>query len=128
MQACDLFKCISDPQRLRILSLLDAPAVRMPHSEILDAPQVKISKQLAGMKQLGLITARREGTWMIYQLQQPENGLLQANLAYLRSAGCDTANELQADLRARAALLHRLNENADDCPSPVCETIGCCGV
>ena len=44
------------------------------------------------MKQLDLITARREGTWMIYQLKEPGNGLLQANLYYLVRAEREACN------------------------------------
>ena len=72
MEVSELYKCIADSQRLRILNLLEAGPLCVCHlQELLDAAQVKISKQLAGMKQLGLIDAKREGTWMIYHLNQP---------------------------------------------------------
>lgn len=127
MQASDLLKCIADPQRLRILNLLDAGPLCVCHlQEILEAPQVKISKQLATMKQIGLISAKRQGTWMIYQLNEPRNGLIDANLDYMRNAQCEECNVLQKDLKARVTLVKELTLKTSDCPAPVCETIGCC--
>lgn len=122
-----LLKCMADPQRLRILNLLDAGPLCVCHlQEILDATQVKISKQLATLKQAGLIAAEREGTWMIYRLREPVDGLLLANLAYLRAANCDECCELKADLKAREKLVKQLTKQTSDCPAPICETIGCC--
>ena len=69
MEASEIYKCIADPQRLRILNLLEAGPLCVCHmQEILEVPQVKMSKQLSSMKQLGLLKAHREGTWMIYKL------------------------------------------------------------
>lgn len=127
MEASDIFKCIADPQRLRILNLLEAGPLCVCHlQELIDAPQVKMSKQLAIMKQLGLIRADREGTWMIYSLEAPTDGLLVKNLEYLREAECAECNELQRDLINRGKLIIRITDNGEDCPSGVCQTIGCC--
>lgn len=127
MSASSIFKCITDPQRLRILNLLDAGPLCVCHlQEILNAPQVKISKQLATIKQAGLISAEREGTWMIYRLTEPANGLLQANLNHMRTAAGPECNELKADLKTREKLVKQLTKNPYDCPAPVCETVSCC--
>ncbi|MGJ8652385.1 MAG: ArsR/SmtB family transcription factor [Opitutaceae bacterium] len=127
MEASDIFKCIADPQRLRILNLLEAGPLCVCHlQELIDAPQVKMSKQLAIMKQLGLIRADREGTWMIYSLEAPIDGLLANNLEYLREAECAECNELQRDLINRGKLIFRITDNGEDCPSGVCQTVGCC--
>lgn len=127
MEASDIYKCIADPQRLRILNLLEAGALCVCHfQELLDVPQVKMSKQLAAMKQLGLIEAKREGTWMIYSLVKPTDGLLLTNIHYLREAECKECNQLQRDLVNRANLIMRITNNAEDCPEGVCERLGCC--
>lgn len=127
MSASDLLKCIADPQRLRILNLLEAGPLCVCHlQEILAAPQVKISKQLATLKQTELISSEREGTWMIYSLREPANGLLLANLYHLRAAEGQEPNELKTDLKAREKLVKQLTKTPSDCPTPVCETIGCC--
>ena len=85
-----------------------------------------MSKQLAIMKQLGLLESHREGTWMIYQLNQPVNALLQTNLNYLRQAECAECNQLQQDLRQRGQLILRITQPESECPVSVCESISCC--
>jgi ArsR family transcriptional regulator len=127
MEASDLYKCIADPQRLRILNLFEAGALCVCHlQELLDVPQVKMSKQLAYMKQLGLIESTREGTWMIYSLVRPVSGLLVTNINYLRAAECEDCNQLQNDLVNREKLILRITQHAEDCPESVCERIDCC--
>ena len=127
VSASQILKCIADPQRLRILNLLEAGPLCVCHlQEILEAPQVKISKQLATMKQLGLIDSERQGTWMIYRLQEPVDGLIKANICYMRGAECSECHELKKDLKTRERLVKKLSKNPYDCPEPVCETIRCC--
>jgi len=127
MQASEIYKCIADPQRLRILNLLEAGGLCVCHlQELLDVPQVKMSKQLAAMKQLGLIASHREGTWMIYSLVEPIHGLVAVNLKYLREADCAECNALQRDLIARSKLILRITHTGGDCPASVYEKIGCC--
>jgi len=127
MEASDIFKCIADSQRLRILNLLEAGPLCVCHlQELLAVPQVKMSKQLAIMKQLGLIRADREGTWMIYSLQAPIHGLLLNNLNYLNEAECAECNQLQLDLINRSTLISRITDKAEDCPVSVCQTLDCC--
>ena len=127
MEASDIYKCIADAQRLRIINLLNAGPLCVCHlQEVLDAPQVKMSKQLAGMKQLGIIEAQREGTWMIYSLTQPLSGLILANLNYLLAAECTECNQLQQDLLTRQKIVTTLAQSGTDCPKSVCGDIACC--
>jgi ArsR family transcriptional regulator len=127
MEASDIYKCIADTQRLRIINLLDEGPLCVCHlQEILDATQVKMSKQLAGMKQLGIIESQREGTWMIYSLTQPLHGLIQFNLDYLLGATCAECNQLQQDLFNRHKIVDALAKNASDCPKSVCADSACC--
>ncbi|ADE54781.1 ArsR/SmtB family transcription factor [Coraliomargarita akajimensis] len=127
MEASDIYKCIADDQRLRILNLLEGGPLCVCHiQEILEAPQVKISKQLSTMKALDLIYSAREGTWMVYHLTTPMPPLLRTNLDHLRQADCAECNQLQRDLKARRALVARLRQQPDACPEPVSESITCC--
>ncbi len=122
MEATDLYKCLSDAQRLRMLNLLALGPLCVCHlQDLLGESQVKMSKQLAYLKQHGFVQATREGTWMIYALTDPENGLLQSNLDYLRTAACSECNQLQKDLRARERLLNKLERSG--CPEGVCRAI-----
>ncbi|CAA6690058.1 MULTISPECIES: metalloregulator ArsR/SmtB family transcription factor [unclassified Lentimonas] len=127
MEASDIYKCIADPQRLRIINLLNAGPLCVCHlQDILDATQVKMSKQLAGMKQLGIIEAKREGTWMIYSLILPIDGLLKSNLSYLLKADCVECNQLQQDLITRQKIVDALAQSTSDCPKSVCGDTACC--
>ena len=127
MEAIEIYKCIADPQRLRIINLLEAGPLCVCHmQEILEVPQVKMSKQLSLMKQLGLLDAHREGTWMIYKLVEPVEGLITANLWYLREATCAECNQLQRDLTKRKKLILKVTKIENDCPQEVCEQIACC--
>ena len=127
MEASDLFKCIADTQRLRILNLLEAGPLCVCHlQEILDVSQVKMSKQLSIMKQMALVESHREGTWMIYSIKDPIHGLIQNNLNYLREADCSECNQLQEDLLKRGKLILRITDNQEDCPSSICQQIDCC--
>jgi len=127
MEASEIYKCIADPQRLRILNLLEVGSLCVCHlQELLGVPQVKMSKQLAMMKQLNLIESTREGTWMVYKLIEPVHGLIRANLNYLRESQCAECNQLQRDLIDRDKLILRITKADDDCPESVCEKIGCC--
>ncbi len=127
MEASDIYKCIADPQRLRILNFLDAGPLCVCHLQaLLDVPQVKMSKQLSIMKQLDLLESTRQGTWMLYSIKQPLHGLIRSNLDYLRDADCNECNQLQRDLSEREKLIQRITESKEDCPETVCNKIGCC--
>jgi len=127
MEASDIYKCIADPQRLRILNLLEGGPLCVCHlQEILGSSQVKMSKQLASMKQIGLVHASREGTWMIYHLCIDIPSLLKANLDHLRKADCAECNQLQRDLAKRGKLIARITKSTDKCPESVCEQLCPC--
>ncbi|HAY99279.1 MAG TPA: ArsR family transcriptional regulator [Opitutae bacterium] len=127
MEASDIYKCIADPQRLRILNLLEAGVLCVCHlQELLEVPQVKMSKQLASMKKLGLVESHREGTWMLYAMAEPINRLVGVNLRYLREADCTECNQLQLDLLRRERLILRIRQTSNECPESVCQQIGCC--
>jgi ArsR family transcriptional regulator len=103
-----VYKCLCDMTRLRILNLLRPGPLCVCHlQEILDEPQVRMSKQLAYMRRLGLVTVRRHENWQVYTLAEPRNPLMEQNLACLQDIGGEKAT-LKADLAARARLLKRL--------------------
>lgn len=72
-----LFKILSDPTRLRLSVLL---AVRGETcvcmlAQALGEPEFKISRHLGIMRSAGMVEARREGTWMYYNLVEPRTKL-----------------------------------------------------
>jgi arsenate reductase len=67
------FKVLSDPTRLRLVIILAVKGELCvcKLSEALRQPQYKISRHLGILRRQGLVEARREGTWMYYQLRRP---------------------------------------------------------
>ena len=65
------FDVLSDETRRRILSLI-IQEEELCVCELffgLDMPQPKVSRHLAVMRDAGVLTMRKEGTWVYYRLQ-----------------------------------------------------------
>lgn len=78
-----LYKILSDLTRLRILILLSRERLCVCQiAGILDVPQPRISKNLAKLRDLGLVIDQQEDKYIYYQLGQPGE-LLQLNLNYI---------------------------------------------
>lgn len=89
--ATQLFKAFADPTRLRLLHLMAHRGPRIcvcDLMEVLQLPQSTISRQMAPLRMLGLVQARRSGTWMLYSLADPRGELHET---LLRSLGCCAA-------------------------------------
>ena len=81
--------------------------------DILDAPQVKISKHLAYLREHGLVETHRKGSWIIYSLQANPSLELTANMKCLQD--CCRENPIhREDLRRMAGALA-------DCGGPLAE-------
>src|SRR3954469_8829322 len=113
MSLVQIYQCLCDQTRLRILHLLaDGPLCVCHFQDILNEPQVKISKHLGYLKARGMVEARREGNWMIYSLPTRPAHELAANLACMQ----DCARE-NATFRRDSAKLAKLRaEFADNSP------------
>jgi ArsR family transcriptional regulator, arsenate/arsenite/antimonite-responsive transcriptional repressor len=69
-----LFRALGDPTRLRLLNLMAGQEVCVCYfTEVIGAPQPKISRHLAYLRKAGIVAARREGKWMHYRLAAPSN-------------------------------------------------------
>ena len=100
MELIKIYECLCDRTRLRLLNLLQEGPLCVCHlQEILREPQVKISKHLGYLRTRGLVTARREGNWMIYALPATarRSTELEANLACLQDCAQEN-HALQRDL------------------------------
>jgi ArsR family transcriptional regulator len=66
-----VFKALADKTRLRILALLGNNEVCVCHiHDSLELPQPTVSRHLAYLRRTGLVTARRDGVWMHYQVSR----------------------------------------------------------
>ncbi|HWY71080.1 MAG TPA: metalloregulator ArsR/SmtB family transcription factor [Terriglobales bacterium] len=84
-----LFRALADPTRLRIINLMVEQEVCVCYfTEVIAAPQPKISRHLAYLRRAGLVGARREGKWMHYRLLIPQEAhagsILESALEALR--------------------------------------------
>src|SRR5487761_1373597 len=92
------FLALADNTRLRLLSLMrDREICVCYFVEILNQSQPKISRHLAYLRSAGIVTARRDGKWMHYQIAMPSNPeaakVLRETLVWLRQE-----KSMQADL------------------------------
>jgi ArsR family transcriptional regulator len=80
-----LFKALSEPIRLRILALLTSgERCVCDLMAALNLPQSTISRHLSFLRNGGLVTGRRGGQWMYYQLSIDDNPLSQQISKWLR--------------------------------------------
>src|SRR4051812_48700011 len=90
MELVPIYECFCDPTRLRLLHVLTQGALCVCHfQEILDEPQVKISKHLAYLRARGLVEVERQGNWMVYEIPAKPSRELKANLACLQACAQD---------------------------------------
>jgi ArsR family transcriptional regulator, arsenate/arsenite/antimonite-responsive transcriptional repressor len=69
-----LFAALADPTRLRLLNLMNGREVCVCYFvEILNQGQPKISRHLAYLRRAGIVEARREGKWMHYRIERPDD-------------------------------------------------------
>lgn len=90
MKLIQVYECFCDETRLRILNLLSHSPLCVSHLQnILEMPQVKISKHLSYMKERGMVEAQRVDNWMLYSITKDTCGELESNLKCLQ----DCSNE-----------------------------------
>jgi ArsR family transcriptional regulator len=66
------YLALGDTTRLRLLNLLEQKELCVCFFvEVLEQPQPKISRHLSVLRNAGLVTARRQGTWMHYRIVLP---------------------------------------------------------
>ncbi len=69
MKLIQIYRCLCDVTRLRILHLLTRGPLCVCHfQEVLRLRQVAVSKHLAYLRANGLVVGTRRGQWMIYRL------------------------------------------------------------
>ena len=99
MDLIEIYKCLSDETRLRILHLLTQGPLCVCHfQKVLDLPQVPVSKHLAYLRDRELVEACRCGQWMIYALPADRSRALELQLQCLQE--CVKKEEVfRADLQ-----------------------------
>jgi ArsR family transcriptional regulator len=115
MDLVQIYQCFCDRTRLRILHLLvQGPLCVCHFQEILDQPQVKISKHLGYLRARGLVKTERSGNWMIYSLPEKREAELERNLKCLQDC-VSTDPVFRGDLQ-------RLTKSGVSCCAPLVAT------
>lgn len=85
MKPEDFFSTLSDPTRLRTLMLIQAEeeVCVCEMTFALEVSQPKISRHLALMREAGIVTNRREGTWIHYRIDPDLPSWTKASLKQL---------------------------------------------
>ena len=118
MDLVRLYEGLCDRTRLRLLALLQSGPLCVCHlQEVLEEPQVKVSKHLGYLRERGLVESNREGNWIIYRLPATPTFALAANLACLRDC-TDTDTTLHRDAQRLQKLRTRLAK-AKHCACPL---------
>lgn len=111
MELVQIYECLCDRTRLRILHLLGQGPLCVCHfQEVLREPQVKISKHLSYLRERDLVQCERQGNWMVYSLPVKPSRELAANLACLQDCAQEDAT-FQRDLARLKKLSPKLAES-----------------
>ncbi len=87
LRAVEIFKCLAEENRLRILHLLDERPLCVCHIEaILGIGPVRTSQQLAYLKRYGLVEVEIRGTWRVYSISPSAGPEFAAVLTSLRTS------------------------------------------
>ena len=109
MDLIQIYRCLCDKTRLRILHLLKQGPLCVCHfQEILQLPQVAVSKHLAYLRRTEMVEAHRHAHWMIYSLPASPGRELDLQLRCLQDC-VQTEPVFRADLRRLKALGPKCN-------------------
>ena len=109
MNLIQIYRCLCDRTRLRILHLLKQGPLCVCHfQDILQLPQVAVSKHLAYLRRTGTVEARRHEQWMIYSLPAAPDRELDLQLSCLQDC-VQTEPVFRADLQRLKSLGPKCN-------------------
>lgn len=104
MKLIEIYECLCDETRLRILHLLGEQPLCVCHLQsALGLPQVAVSKHLAYLRRRGLVASRRHEQWAIYRLADRRPRELDLQLQCLQDC-LQTHAVFQRDRQRLAAL------------------------
>ncbi|MEM6821828.1 MAG: metalloregulator ArsR/SmtB family transcription factor [Verrucomicrobiota bacterium] len=91
MDLVQVYECLCDPTRLRIIHLImnSGPLCVCHIQDILQEPQVKISRHLLYLRRREMLEVRQEGNWRYYSLPNCCTKELDLNLRCLQDCTLD---------------------------------------
>jgi ArsR family transcriptional regulator len=114
------FSALADGTRLRLLNLMrDGEICVCFFVEVIGTNQPKISRHLAYLRRAGLVAARRDGKWMHYRLNRPQDPRLarifDEVLQFLKE---DPVMDRDREMLMRACCSPRVPEQLRRAPRP----------
>lgn len=121
----EIYQCLCDETRLRILHLLARTPLCVCHFQsVLNEPQVKISKHLNYLRKHGMVEVRQHRNWRIYRLPEKRSFELTRHLQCLQD--CVQEKKLfRDDLRRLKAVTRDASSILQECAAPASEA-NCC--
>ena len=118
MTLIQIYQCLCDETRLRILHLLAHTPLCVCHFQsVLQEPQVKISKHLHYLKSRGLVESRQHQNWRVYKLPDEPGFELEHQLQCLQD--CIQENKLfREDLKRLRTVTAEASALASECSEP----------
>jgi DNA-binding transcriptional ArsR family regulator len=87
MRMIEIYKCLCDETRLRLVNLLRVSPLCVCHLQAaLGKSQVLVSQHLAYLREHKMVTARRYRNWMLYALPTARSAALEGHLHCLQDA------------------------------------------
>jgi len=95
-----LFKALSDPNRIRILKMLELrPLCVCEITEVLQLATSTVSKHLSILRDVDLIIDNKEGKWVNYKLNMSGRGINAKELLVLIGTSLNDDRVICADFR-----------------------------
>jgi ArsR family transcriptional regulator len=94
-----IFGCVSDPTRLRLLSLIahNGETCVCDLMEATALPQTNVSRHLGILRRMGLVRGRKSGLWVYYSLEDANDPFRTQFIQLVRNA-VSHSEELTLDL------------------------------
>ena len=106
-----VFKTLSDPTRMRILRLLEREELVVQElMQVLGMAQSRVSRHLAILREAGLLSDRRDGTYVFYRFVPPAEGPWRDGWALVRSGLADDSTSDRDDALLRRVIEARSNQ------------------
>ncbi len=118
MTLLQIYQCLCDQTRLRILNLLARGPLCVCHFQtVLKESQVNISKHLHYLKGHGLVEVKQHRNWRIYRLPQKQSFELRRHLQCLQD--CVQEDKLfREDLKRLKSVSDEASSIVQDCCAP----------
>ena len=121
MELIKIYECLCERTRLRILNLLCSGPLCVCHiQDILEEPQVKVSRHLSYLKTRGLVAVRRDANRMIYSLPAKRLPELDKNLACLQDCVSEDKLIRRDNVRLTKVLDRLTKEQKAPCAAGEC--------